>query len=94
MAAGALRWVVVPESFGAFPWITQAQKICPEGEWETMMESFRTPLPTTFRINGSGKYALDIRDMLKKKYFKEISDLDGVAGEDGETLTAPFSLPW
>ena len=31
-----------------------AQGICPPEEWESFMEALRRPLPTTFRINGSG----------------------------------------
>lgn len=36
----------------------QAQKIIPEDEWETFMDSLRRPLPTTFRIAGSRQYGL------------------------------------
>jgi multisite-specific tRNA:(cytosine-C5)-methyltransferase len=31
----------------------QTQKIVPEDEWDTFMESMRAPLPTTFRVAGS-----------------------------------------
>jgi multisite-specific tRNA:(cytosine-C5)-methyltransferase len=31
----------------------KAQGIVPDGEWDVMQESFRTPLPTTFRIAGN-----------------------------------------
>lgn len=72
----------------------QAQKVCPEEEWETMMESFKTPLPATFRINGTGRYAFDIRDMLKTKYFTDIASHNGEKTEDGETLSAPVPLAW
>ena len=30
----------------------KAQKIVPEDEWDAFMDSLRTPLPTSFRING------------------------------------------
>jgi len=30
----------------------KAQKICPEAEWDDFMACLRTPLPTSFRING------------------------------------------
>lgn len=72
----------------------QAQKICPDGQWDAMMESFRTPLPTTFRINGTGKYAYDIRDTLKTKYFADIAAHTGEKNDAGETIQAPFALPW
>ena len=46
----------------AFEAYYKAQKIVPEGEWEEFMTSLRTALPLTFRINGSGKFATDMRD--------------------------------
>lgn len=36
----------------------KAQKIMPDDEWETFMDSLRRPLPTTFRIAGSRQYGL------------------------------------
>ena len=30
----------------------KAQKIVPEGEWDAFIASLKTPLPTSFRING------------------------------------------
>lgn len=45
------------------------QGIVPEGEWDAFMESLRTPLPTTFRINGSGKFAADLRDQLAQDFL-------------------------
>ena len=47
----------------------QRQGIVPEGEWDAFMESLRTPLPTTFRINGSGKFAADLRDHLAQDFL-------------------------
>lgn len=58
------------------------------------MESFRTPLPATFRINGTGKYAYDIRDMLKTKYFTDIAAHSGEVGDDDEPLSAPVPIAW
>ena len=42
----------------------KAQKIVPDAEWDAFLECLRTPLPTSFRINGSGKFAEDIRCLL------------------------------
>jgi hypothetical protein len=36
----------------------QAQKIIPEDEWELLLDSFRQPLPTTFRVAGSRQYLI------------------------------------
>mmetsp|Transcript_15200 Transcript_15200/g.36161 ORF Transcript_15200/g.36161 Transcript_15200/m.36161 type:complete len:167 (+) Transcript_15200:100-600(+) len=35
----------------------RAQSIVPEEHWEEFLETLRSTLPTTFRINGSNKYA-------------------------------------
>lgn len=58
------------------------QGICPEGEWETFMESLRRPLPVTFRINGSGRHADHVRDKLQSDFFSHFSDFDceGMSG--------------
>lgn len=47
------------------------QGIVPEGEWEAFMESLRMPLPITFRINGRGKFAADLRDRLEQDFFSQ-----------------------
>ena len=39
------------------------------GEWEAFMASLRTTLPTTFRINGSGKFAEDLRNQLETDFL-------------------------
>lgn len=48
------------------------QGIVPEGEWEDFMNSLRTPLPATFRINGSGKFSAHLRDKLEADYFSQL----------------------
>ena len=44
----------------------------PEGEWEDFLEALRKPLPTTFRINGTGKFAADLRDRLDNDFFARL----------------------
>jgi hypothetical protein len=39
------------------------------GEWDAFMGSLRTTLPTTFRINGSGKFAEDLRNQLETDFL-------------------------
>ena len=78
------------ETFEAY---YKAQKIVPEDEWETFLETLRTPLPMTFRINGSGKFATDMRDNMEGKLF---ADLMAKASEDDELreIPPPTPLAW
>ena len=46
----------------------------PEGEWDAFMEKLRAPLPTTFRINGRGKFAADLRDRLEQDFFSQFKE--------------------
>jgi hypothetical protein len=45
----------------------------PEGEWEQFVEVLRKPLPITFRINGSGRYANELRENLESDFFANFS---------------------
>ena len=78
----------------------------PEGEWDAFMAALRAPLPTTFRVNGSGRFAADLRDRLAQGYFAQLSgdievglcnrraaySMDGVArGSQTEPSTAPLA---
>jgi hypothetical protein len=38
------------------------------------MESLRAPLPITFRINGRGKFAADLRDRLEQDFFSQFDN--------------------
>ncbi|KAA6424209.1 MAG: tRNA (cytosine-5-)-methyltransferase NSUN2 [Trebouxia sp. A1-2] len=68
------------------------QGVVPEGQWEEFMEVLKTPLPTTFRINGTGKFATDLRDKLESDFLSNFNkDPIMVAGE---TLQPPRPLPW
>ena len=77
----------------------KAQKIVPDGEWDDFMASLRTPLPTSFRINGSGKYAEDIRDQIENKLFAKVPDVvdAGAAAECEPTepeVKPPTAVRW
>lgn len=50
-----------------------AQGIVPEGEWGAFMAALRRPLPAAFRINGSGRFAADLRDRLTQDFFSQFS---------------------
>lgn len=45
----------------------------PEGEWEQFVEVLKKPLPITFRINGSGRYANELRETLESDFFANFS---------------------
>lgn len=49
------------------------QDICPQGEWEQFVEVLKKPLPITFRINGSGRYANELRENLESDFFANFS---------------------
>ena len=49
------------------------QGIVPAEEWDEFMEVLRTPLPTTFRINGTGKFATDLRDKLESDFLSNFN---------------------
>eukprot|EP00271_Cylindrocystis_brebissonii_P018703 TRINITY_DN5426_c0_g2_i1.p1 TRINITY_DN5426_c0_g2~~TRINITY_DN5426_c0_g2_i1.p1 ORF type:complete len:1077 (+),score=238.17 TRINITY_DN5426_c0_g2_i1:140-3370(+) len=69
----------------------KTQKIVGEDEWEDFLACMRTHLPTTFRINGSGKFAHEIRDQMQRDFFDLLKDKKEV---DGEVLEPPRPLPW
>ena len=61
-----------PQENQAFEDYYQRQGIIPEGQWDDFMKALRTPLPTTFRINGTGKFAADLRDKLETDFFSKL----------------------
>ncbi|GBG73037.1 hypothetical protein CBR_g12755 [Chara braunii] len=69
----------------------KAQKIVPAEEWDEFMSVFKRPLPATFRINGSGKFAYAIRDQMRRDFFNLLEE--GVE-VDGEPVDPPSPLPW
>ncbi|KAG8216542.1 S-adenosyl-L-methionine-dependent methyltransferase [Butyriboletus roseoflavus] len=68
----------------------QAQKIIPEDEWETFMDTLRRPLPTTFRIAGSRQIAQTLGNMIKDTY---VPMLHNVIFEE-EVIPPPAQIPW
>ena len=47
----------------------RAQRLIPDEEWPALLETLRTPLPITFRINGSGKFAFELREKFENDFF-------------------------
>ncbi|KAH0834903.1 S-adenosyl-L-methionine-dependent methyltransferase [Lanmaoa asiatica] len=68
----------------------KAQKIIPDDEWETFMDSLRHPLPTTFRIAGSRHIAQTLGNTIKETY---VPLLHNVTFED-EVIPPPAQIPW
>eukprot|EP00891_Asterochloris_glomerata_P009762 jgi/Astpho2/9762/e_gw1.00149.36.1_t len=56
------------------------------------MAVLRTQLPTTFRINGMGKFAQDLRDKLETDFLRTFSE--GAVKLQGEDLQPPRALEW
>eukprot|EP00854_Cymbomonas_tetramitiformis_P023026 gene23026-27861_t len=71
-----------------------AQGIIPDGEFHDFLTALQTPLPITFRINGSGKFAFSIRDRLQTDFFAKLNFQDGKLILDGEEVTPPKPLAW
>ena len=83
----------------AFEAYYKAQKIVPEEEWETFLESLRSPLPMTFRINGSGKFATQMRDQLEGTLFAQLmretaNSETGTVDEELRSVPPPTPLAW
>ncbi|KZS97039.1 S-adenosyl-L-methionine-dependent methyltransferase [Sistotremastrum niveocremeum HHB9708] len=68
----------------------KTQDIVPEDEWDTLMQSLRAPLPTTFRMAGSRSIAHTLNTIIKDSL---IPGLEGVEF-DGEIAQKPEQIPW
>ncbi|KAJ7125879.1 S-adenosyl-L-methionine-dependent methyltransferase [Mycena filopes] len=68
----------------------QAQKIVPEDEWEVLLDSLRTPLPTTFRVAGSRQTAQSLNATVRDTH---VPGLSNVVFEE-QPLPPPVQIPW
>jgi hypothetical protein len=57
----------------AFEEYYRVQNVVPDGEWDSFVASLRKPLPITFRINGSGKFAMELREKMQSDFFSNFS---------------------
>jgi multisite-specific tRNA:(cytosine-C5)-methyltransferase len=62
----------------AFEEYYKAQSIVPEEEWAIFMETLRKPLPVTFRINGGGRFANQLRDKMQEDFFSHFKTGDAM----------------
>eukprot|EP00897_Mesotaenium_endlicherianum_P001484 jgi/Mesen1/1363/ME000013S00855 len=88
LASGWGNYVLKNDMFESY---YKKLKIMPESDWEEFLAAMRKPLPTTFRINGSGKFACEIRDQMQRDFVDLLKDGIEV---DGEKLDPPRPLPW
>jgi 16S rRNA C967 or C1407 C5-methylase (RsmB/RsmF family) len=70
----------------AFEEYYKRQAVCPEAEWAEFMDILQTPLPISFRINGTGKFSEALRRRFENDFFSRLSSLS----VDGAPL---LSLP-
>lgn len=63
----------VPSMVQLFVEYYKKQGVVPEGQWDEFMEVLKSPLPTTFRINGTGKFATDLRDKLESDFLSNFT---------------------
>jgi len=50
-----------------------------QGEWDAFIRALQTPLPTTFRINGSSQVAKELLERLESDFFSHFAN-------EGETM--------
>ncbi|KAJ7442499.1 S-adenosyl-L-methionine-dependent methyltransferase [Mycena galericulata] len=68
----------------------RTQKIVPDDEWEPLLESLRTPLPTTFRVAGSRQTAESLNATLRDTHVPTLSN---VVFEE-QPVPPPVQIPW
>ncbi|KAI0032587.1 S-adenosyl-L-methionine-dependent methyltransferase [Vararia minispora EC-137] len=68
----------------------KTQAIVTDGEWNTLLEMCREPLPTTFRIAAGKENTQVLKSAVEKTYVPQLSN---VIFED-ETIGPPRPLPW
>ena len=65
----------------------QTQGIVADEEWQTMLQSFQTPLPLTFRVNMSGKFRESTKRKLVDELFPQVT-------RDNVHMRPPKCLKW
>ncbi|KAH9057962.1 S-adenosyl-L-methionine-dependent methyltransferase [Lactarius deliciosus] len=59
-------------------------------EWSKCMDTFREPLPSTFRIAGGRKTAAVLTSVMEKTYIPHLSDVEF----EGQLVPPPVPIPW
>lgn len=60
----------------------QRQHIIGDDEWDAFMATLKKTLPTTFRINGHGDFAHQIREQMQKDFFDFLPEDVEVRSDD------------
>ncbi|KAI9444273.1 cytosine-5--methyltransferase [Lactarius indigo] len=59
-------------------------------EWSKFMDTFREPLPSTFRIAGGRETAAVLTSVMEKTYIPHLSDVEF----EGQLVPPPVPIPW
>ncbi|KAH9000795.1 S-adenosyl-L-methionine-dependent methyltransferase [Lactarius hatsudake] len=59
-------------------------------EWSRFMDTFREPLPSTFRIAGGRETAAVLTSVMEKTYIPHLSDVEF----EGQLVPPPVPIPW
>jgi len=86
-------WERFPLTNAAFEEYYQQQGVVPSDEWDAFLECLRKRLPSTFRINGSGKYAAYLKKKLQEKLVAGLQT-QGTLELDGYAVQPPRPIPW
>ncbi|KAA1065932.1 hypothetical protein PGT21_015942 [Puccinia graminis f. sp. tritici] len=86
------RWDSLPETNEAFvEYYKNQQKIAEtEEEWNQIFTSFRTDLPTTFRVTGGKKNATQLNKIIEDTYVPFLSNLR----INNELVPPPQKISW
>ncbi|WAQ87570.1 hypothetical protein PtA15_8A474 [Puccinia triticina] len=86
------RWDALPETNEAFvEYYKNQQKIAEtEEEWNKIFTAFRTDLPTTFRVTGGKKNAIQLNKIIEDTYVPFLSNLR----INNELVPPPQKISW
>ncbi|KAA8897043.1 hypothetical protein TRICI_006805 [Trichomonascus ciferrii] len=82
------NWVSIEKENAAWESFYKEQNIPPVEEFEEFKKSCQSDLPLTFRITGSKKHAIQIREAMEKDYIPTLKDIVW----DGEPVDPPKPL--
>jgi len=68
----------------------KAQEICPEQEFEQMIQTLQSDLPSSFRITGNRSHAKSLMNVIKGEFFKEFTDCQAKGGK----VCVPECIEW
>lgn len=86
------RWDALPTTNLAFVeyYKNQQKIVSTEEEWDQLFSSFRTDLPTTFRVTGSKKNAAQLNKIIRDVYVPFLSNVK----INDELVPPPQTIQW